>query len=268
MSKGTKAGTSPAAEDDKPARQGIQSIEIGARVLLAMEGSAGPMGLIEIAGRADMEPSKVHRYLVSLRRSGLVSQAPSGGYDYGPTMRRLGAEALRRTNEVAVASDWIPGLRDSTRHSINLSVWGEDGPIVVRWDHGSFALPLTVRVGSALPLASSSAGQVFLATLPESLTERALANAAEGNGRQKLSATKLRAAKAAVRRDGVAITRDGVVPGIASISAPIQTSDGLPLVVSVVLPAEELTPAEQARVSALLLETTGAVEHELGSTTE
>jgi DNA-binding IclR family transcriptional regulator len=251
---------------DRPQRQGIQSIEVGVRVLLAMEGSAGPIGLTEIAQHAGMEPSKVHRYLVSMCRSGLVSQAPSGRYDYGPTMRRLGAEALRRTNEVGVASERMPELRDRTGHSVNLSVWGDDGPIVVRWDHGTFALPISVRVGATLPLLSSSAGQVFLATLPESLTGRALIRAS-GDGRSGISESKLRRLKTAVQRSGVAITQDGVVPGISSISAPIFASgDSLPVVVSVVIPDDEFTTAEQARVSKLILDTAALIARELGST--
>jgi len=254
------------ADADRPQRQGIQSVEVGVRVLLAMEGSAGPVGLTEIAQHAGMEPSKVHRYLVSMCRSGLVSQAPSGRYDYGPTMRRLGAEALRRTNEVAVASERMPELRDSTGHSVNLSVWGDDGPIVVRWDYGTFALPISVRVGATLPLLSSSAGQVFLAALPESLTGRALARAS-GNGTPKISESKLRRLKATVQRNGVAVTQDGVVPGISSISAPVYASgDSLPVVLSVVLPDEEFTQEEQARVTRLVLGTAELIARELGST--
>lgn len=250
----------------RPQRQGIQSVEIGVRVLLAMEGSAGAVGLTEIAQRAGMEPSKVHRYLVSMVRSGLVSQAPSGRYDYGPTMRRLGAEALRRTNEVVVASERMPELRDITGHSVNLSVWGDDGPIVVRWDHGTFALPISVRVGATLPLLTSSAGQVFLATLPDSLTGRALARVS-GDGTPGISDSKLRRLKTNVQRAGVAITQDGVVPGISSISAPIYASgESLPVVVSVVLPDEEFTAAEQARVTGLVLDTVASISRELGST--
>src|SRR5258706_337867 len=79
------------------ARQGIQSVENAMRVLLAIERGYGPVTLSQIAAGSGMQPSKAHRYLVSLCRSGLVSQSPrSGLYDLGPAMRRLGAEALRR----------------------------------------------------------------------------------------------------------------------------------------------------------------------------
>ncbi len=70
-------------EDNQP--QGIKSIEVGARVLLALERGRGPMPLTEVARQAGMHPAKVHRYLASLLRSGLASQTPATGlYDLGP----------------------------------------------------------------------------------------------------------------------------------------------------------------------------------------
>jgi IclR helix-turn-helix domain len=55
-------------------QQGIQSIEVGAQVLRALEVGRGPMVLSEVARNCVMHPAKVHRYLVSLVRAGLASQ--------------------------------------------------------------------------------------------------------------------------------------------------------------------------------------------------
>ena len=80
-------------------QQGIQSIEVGAQVLRALEAGRGPMTLSEVARNCAMHPAKVHRYLVSLVRAGLASQdARTGQYDLGPAARHLGPEALRRTD--------------------------------------------------------------------------------------------------------------------------------------------------------------------------
>lgn len=254
-----------AAPNDRPERQGIQSVEIGMRVLQAMAHGAGPMTLTEIAQRSGMEPSKVHRYLVSLCRSGLAAQTPSGRYDYGPAMRQLGAEALRRTNEVTLAADRMPGLRDRTGHSVNLSVWGDHGPMVVRWDYGAWPLPLTVRVGATLPLLSSSAGRVFLTVLPEAMTRHALDEALQ---QSPMSAAKLRAMQAEIRRTGVAVISDGVIPGLSSISAAVQTpGDALPIILSIVMPDKVMTTEEQERVTTELLTTTASISHELGLST-
>jgi predicted ArsR family transcriptional regulator len=85
-------------------QQGIQSIEVGAQVLGALEAGRGPMALSEVARNCAMHPAKVHRYLVSLVRAGLASQdahrpvRPGAGR---PSPRHGGAnrlaDALRST---------------------------------------------------------------------------------------------------------------------------------------------------------------------------
>ncbi|MFB6775079.1 hypothetical protein [Streptomyces sp. NPDC056337] len=75
---------------------------------------------------------------------------------------------------MALVSEHLPGLRDSTSHAVNLSVWGDHGPVVVRWAYGAHALPITVRVGATMPLLTSTMGGAFLAHLLAQLTEPVL----------------------------------------------------------------------------------------------
>lgn len=256
----------PDDDDATPARQGIQSVEIAMTVLLALEGSAGPMSLTQIATASGMQPSKVHRYLVSLGRAGLVSQSKSSGlYDFGPAMRRLGAEALRRMDETGLASEYLPELRDRTGHAVNLAVWGDHGPVVVRWDYGSYALPITVRVGATLPMLSSSVGRVYLTHLPDTLTRPVIeAQGATAVG-PSLSQRDLARIRADVVRDGVAVTSGGVIPGVASVAAPVfTTGESLPLAVAIALPDRHATPEVLRDVTAALLETTKAMSAALG----
>ena len=57
--------------DEEPkSSRGVQSLEIGIDVLKVLVESGSALMLKEIAAAADMLPSKVHRYLVSLVRSG------------------------------------------------------------------------------------------------------------------------------------------------------------------------------------------------------
>ena len=261
QSVGMQAG---GADDD--ARQGIQSVEIAMTVLQALERGLGPMSLTQIAAASGMGASKVHRYLVSLCRIGLVAQSrSSGSYDLGPAMRRLGVEALRRVDEVGIASEHLPGLRDRTRHAVNLAVWGDNGPVMVRWDYGSYALPITVRVGATLPMVSSSVGRVFLAHLPDTLTDPVLRGELESGRSRELPAGELSRIRAEVRREGYALTSGGVIPGVASVAAPVFTAAGpLPLAVGVVLPARAAADAAVADIAAELLRTTRAMSAELG----
>lgn len=236
------------------------------RVLLALEAGAGPMSLSQIAARSEMQPSKVHRYLVSLGRAGLVSQAPmSGLYDLGPALRRLGTEAMRRMDEVSVASEYLPGLRDRTRHSVSLSVWGDNGPVVVRWDYGAYPLPINVRVGATMPLLPSAIGRVFLAYLPEAVTGPVLTSQYEPDEENPLDEVEIEQVKATVRGEGVAFTSGTLIPGVDSLAAPVLTGgSSLPLVVSIVLPKQMATPKVLRSLRPELLATCSAISGGLG----
>ncbi|WP_375502510.1 IclR family transcriptional regulator [uncultured Jatrophihabitans sp.] len=258
-----EAGRDQGSEDG---RQGIQSVEIAMTVLLTLEDGGGPMSLTQLSTASGMQPSKVHRYLVSLSRVGLVAQSPtSGRYDLGPSLRRLGADALRRMDEVGIASDHLPGLRDRTGHAVNLAVWGDHGPVIVRWDYGAYALPITVRVGSTLPLLTSSVGRVYLTYLPATLTWPVLR--AQGPDVARADPAVVEEITATVRRDGFATTAGAVIPGIYSVAAPVfTTGDQLPLVVSIALPERLANAALLQSVTATLLETTSAMSADIGYT--
>ena len=266
-------GVAPAgAQDDDPEpqgpsgapRQGIQSVEIAMTVLDALERGGGPMSLTQIAHASGMGASKAHRYLVSLGRAGMVAQSRSSGlYDMGPALRRLGAESLRRMDEVGLVSQYIPGLRDRTGHAVNLAVWGDHGPVIVRWDYGAYALPITVRVGATMPMLTSSVGRVYLAHLPRSLTEPVLRAQEADTGAG--STHEINAVVEEVRRLGYARTSGGVIPGIASVAAPVLTTgDSLPLVVALALPERAASEEVLRDVTAALLEATAAMSAELG----
>ncbi|MCD2191168.1 IclR family transcriptional regulator [Actinomycetospora soli] len=248
-------------QDAAPARQGIQSVEIAMTVLTALEQGRGPMSLTAIAAAAGgMGVSKAYRYLVSLGRVGLVAQSPSSGlYDMGPAMRRLGAESLRRVDEVGLASEYAPVLRDRLGHAVNLAVWGDAGPVIVRWDYGAYALPITVRVGATMPLLASSVGRVYLAHLPATLTDPVLRS-------EDADLDEAGRIGEEVRDRGYAVTSGGVIPGVTSIAAPVFTAgESLPLAVAVALPARAATDEEIDRVVGALLSVTATMSSELGA---
>ena len=67
-----------AIEPTKP-QQGIQSIEVGARLLRALAANGRSMMLRDLAQNAAMPAAKAHRYLVSFMRMGLVEQDANTG---------------------------------------------------------------------------------------------------------------------------------------------------------------------------------------------
>ncbi len=55
-------------------RGGVQSVTIAARILNALAAAGGSVALRDLAADTGLARGKAHRYLLSLRRAGMVSQ--------------------------------------------------------------------------------------------------------------------------------------------------------------------------------------------------
>ena len=90
-------------------QRGIQSIEVGGRLLLALAGHGRPMALKDLALAADMAPAKAHPYLVSFGKLGLIAQdSASGHYGLGPLAMQLGLISLQQFDPVRLATARLP----------------------------------------------------------------------------------------------------------------------------------------------------------------
>ena len=153
-------------------RQGIKSVEHGMRVVEALLSLQGPAPLKELASRAKMSSSAAHRYLVSLIRSGMVQQhAESGHYRIGPLAVRIGINALAQLDDVGEASRQLEALVHTYDIDGHVSVWGDNGPTIVRIHASSRRLLTNLRLGGVLPLLTSATGKVFAAFMPHEVTK-------------------------------------------------------------------------------------------------
>jgi DNA-binding IclR family transcriptional regulator len=205
-------------------RKGIQSIEVGQRLLEVLAAAPGPMALGELAEAARMPASKAHRYLVSYCRVGLIEQeGESGHYGLGRFALDLGLAALGRLDGVSVALPVVRELAKRLDQTVALAVWGNEGPTIVRWVGGDSPVTATLRVGSVMPLIRSATGQAFLAHLPESrwqsILRRELAhNVRQGARPQSLAEISDRLRD--IRTAGVSHSSD-FIAGISGMAAPI-----------------------------------------------
>src|SRR5262245_32980171 len=157
-------------------RAGIQSVEIAARILQALTDAGRPLALKDLAKLARMHPGKVHRYLVSLTRSELVTQDDaSGHYGIGPASIALGLAGLRNVDVVRIATAVMPALRDEINETVLLAIWSPQGPVVFAFEESSRPVTMNIRVGSILPLLQTATGRVFAAFLPADATADMLA---------------------------------------------------------------------------------------------
>ncbi len=101
-------------------RQGIQSIEVGFRLLNVLAATNRPMMLRDIAKGAGMPAAKAHRYMVSFLRIGIVEQdSSSGRYDLGAYALELGLSGLGRLDPVRFAGPILETLCEELRDSFS-----------------------------------------------------------------------------------------------------------------------------------------------------
>ena len=247
--------------------KGIRSIETGFRVLRALEVAAHPLTLTQIAAASGIGMSSARFYLVSLMRTGAVTQTSAGGrYRLGPAALRMGLAALSQNDALRIARDRLEPLSDATGESVYLSVWGEFGPVVVNRVDGDHMGPFGIRVGTRATLLDTAAGKVFLSYMPESQTRRVMRKSPsvrERRGRLAVVGTRVEDIVAEVRRQGFACSH-GIKPGIQAIAAPVFGIDGLQCVIAVVGHEGEFDTSAAGLPVRSLLETTRSASRDAG----
>ncbi len=144
-------------EDEQTSFAGIQSIETGLRLLVALARPGAPHMLKTIAAGAGMPASKAHRYIVSFGRMGFVEQDPSSGrYRLGPAALHIGLAALSGLDVVRLGSAAVTSLREEIDETVALAIWTTNGPTFVRLEEAS--RPITVNVKARFDYAASSIG--------------------------------------------------------------------------------------------------------------
>ncbi len=210
--------TAGATGEDKIEQFGVQSVEIGLRVLRALVDARRPMMLKDIAKSLNMPAAKVHRYLVSLIRAGMVDQNGFGGrYELGSFALNVGLAAFNQLDVIRIAGVVTVELRDRTDQTSMLAVWGNYGPTIVRWEECRRPITVSVRgVGSVLRLLDSATGLVFAAFLPRDSTAEMI-NAEMG--RRDRAAVEKELTK--IRTRGLARVRGQQLTSVNALSAPV-----------------------------------------------
>lgn len=209
--------------EEKESQHGVQSLEVGAAVLRAVVRGQSAMMLKDIAAAADMPASKAHRYLVSLIRTGLIEQDPmTSRYKLGAFALDIGLVAIDRLDRVRLGLSVISELRDEVNESTALAVWGDHGPVIVRWERPQRPITVNVVTGSSLPLLNSASGRVFAAWLPKSQTEAQISRELKAKPCGLSSRAEVDAMLAQVRRDGMAlIAQHYIAKGVQAVAAPV-----------------------------------------------
>jgi DNA-binding IclR family transcriptional regulator len=253
------------AESGRGARS--QSLERGLDVLEAIAAEGGELGVRELARRCGLSPTIVQRLVTSLAsRDYIEKNNDTARYRLGHRTLALGVTseaafdyvvAARRELERLAHDHHLNGFLSVLRggRAIYLLAVQADGPVAIK-----------VSPGSEMPLHSTGAGKVLLASLSDGEARKVL-------GARKLTAitphtitdpAAIVALLPKVRRQGFALVNEENIPGVLSVGVPIRDRAGTVVAaLSVAFPkyldsgltlasVEPLVTAAALRVSRLL----------------
>ena len=205
------------------AQRGIQSIEVGGRLLQALARHGRPMALKDLAAAADMAPAKAHPYLVSFGKLGLIAQDDaSGRYGLGPLALQIGLISLQQVDPLRLATEQLAPLAREIGQTVGITVWGEHGATVVRTEEAPSPVHVTMRHGAVLSLTGTASGRLFAAHLPREVVRAALRAEAGRGSVDKAFEAEL----AAIRAAGISHVEGVAVPGVSGLAAPVFDATG------------------------------------------
>jgi DNA-binding IclR family transcriptional regulator len=207
---------------ERSGSRGIQSVEVGGQLLLALAHHGRPMALKDLAREAGMAPAKAHPYLVSFCKLGLIEQEPATGrYGLGPLALQLGLISLQQYDPVRLATPLIEELALTLRHTVAIAVWGNRGPTIVRVAEPPSPVHVAMRHGTVMSLTGTASGWLFAAYRPREAVLDLLA--AEGD---PIDRAEFESRLQEVREHRMARAIDLAVPGVSALAAPVFDGGG------------------------------------------
>jgi DNA-binding IclR family transcriptional regulator len=208
---------------------GSQSLERGLDILEMIEGESGDIGVREIARRLKLSPTIVQRLISSLAARGYLEKNPENArYRLGYRSLALGANGEHGSDYLAAARQELEGLAQDWRLNGFVSVLRGTRAVYLLAVQADGPVAIKVKPGSEMPLHSTGAGKVLLASLDPAGAARLL-------GGKPLKAitphtitdpTVLLNSLAKVRRQGYATVVEENIPGVLSVGVPLRDRKG------------------------------------------
>jgi DNA-binding IclR family transcriptional regulator len=195
---------------------GTAALERGLRTLDALaehDRTGEGLGVVRLAALVGADKTQASRTLATLEAHGLVERDPATlAYRLGLRLFTLAAHVAER-RLLTAAPPVLRALVADLGESAHLSVRQGVQVLTLLSESPAASIHAPGRVGSLVPLATTSAGRALVTDL----------------GDAELDALGLGGARAAIARaraDGVAIVREEFEPGLVAAAAPVRDAGG------------------------------------------
>lgn len=184
-------------------QQGINAVDIAVSILNFIVSRPHPCRAIDIAAGCNLSKSRLHKYLVSLCRTGMLYQDENGHYGPGNTIRLL-AEKMASAPDIFDRIDTLlMQFRDRMNYSAGLVVPDRAGLMLRRYHRSFRNVDIDFLDNTPVPVSGSAAGMIY----------QAFGAAPRARDAQSES----------IRRQGYAVRHQPMegIPGSQSIACPV-----------------------------------------------
>ncbi|MFE6227444.1 MULTISPECIES: IclR family transcriptional regulator [unclassified Streptomyces] len=247
----------------------IQSLERAAAMLRLLAGGERRLGLSDIASSLGLAKGTAHGILRTLQAEGFVEQdGPSGRYQLGAELLRLGNSYLDVHELRARALVWTDDLARSSGESVHLGVLHQSGVLIVHHVFRPDDSRQVLEVGAMQPLHSTALGKVLSAYDPVAHSQAVEVDREAFTPRTVTDLAGFEALLDLTRARGWAADVEETWEGVASVAAPIHDRRRMPVgAVAVTGAVERLRPAGELRpeLVAAVRDCARAVSRDLGA---
>ncbi|MFJ5711286.1 MULTISPECIES: IclR family transcriptional regulator [unclassified Streptomyces] len=247
----------------------IQSLERAAAMLRLLAGGERRLGLSDIASSLGLAKGTAHGILRTLQAEGFVEQdGPSGRYQLGAELLRLGNSYLDVHELRARALVWTDDLARSSGESVHLGVLHQSGVLIVHHVFRPDDSRQVLEVGAMQPLHSTALGKVLSAYDPVAHSQAVEVGREAFTPRTVTDLADFESLLDMTRARGWAADVEETWEGVASVAAPIHDRRRMPVgAVAVTGAVERVCPAGELRpeLVAAVRDCARAVSRDLGA---
>lgn len=209
-------------------RQFVTALARGLEVLRCFTARRRELGTTEIALLTGLPQPTVWRLCYTLIKTGYLT--PSQKADklcIGVGVFALGYEAIAAMDIGELVQREMQIVADEFQCAVSLATPDRLDMVIVKRAQTNSRLVVNLQVGSRLPIAASTAGWAYLATLPAPQRTQLLRRLEAHYGKHEWSA-KWRTANAAIKsfpKNGYVLSGGAYDPEINAVGVPIRTDD-------------------------------------------
>lgn len=245
----------------------IQSVARASEILKAFI-KADSWGPTELAQHVGLHKSVVHRLLVTLAGSGVLTRnAVTGQYSLGAVIAQLRPRGGFSGAVKQIARPYLQRLASASGETVCLCVREESHGLCIDYVDSPQSMRFTVSTGQTFPLNAGCVGKVILAFQPQDFIEELIARKAlkRYTPNTITDPKKLRAELLRIRKLGYAFSDSEITPGSRSVGAPVYGPDGAVFAsLAISAPSFRMPDSELDRFTDMVRSEAAGLSRELG----